>query len=128
MIIYQSCNCVYVAIADINSQPKQKDLCSLITPEYAAHWKVIGSLLGISINILDEIKRTFPNSVILSCNTLWSRWLERDADASWKKLIQVIDSPAVATLITSNTAINFNKTVAVVPPQVLSGKYVYHQV
>ena len=86
----------------LNSQPKLKDLYNLITPEYAAHWKVIGTLLGIKKGILDGIGRNFPSNVNWCCNELLETWLERDTDASWKKIIEVINSPAVASLITAN--------------------------
>ena len=81
------------------SQPKLKDLYNLITPEYAAHWKVIGTLLGIKKGILDGIGRSNVN---WCCNELLETWLERDTDASWKKIIEAINSPAVASLITAN--------------------------
>ena len=101
----------------VNSQPKLKDLYNLITPEYAAHWKVIGTLLSIRKGILVGIERNFPNNVSWCCNELLEKWLERDTNASWKKIIQVIDSPAVTALGTANT------TTAVLPTQDLSGNY-----
>ena len=102
----------------MNSPPKLKDLYNLITPEYAAHWKVIGTLLGIENGIITGIERNFPNNVSWSCNDLLGQWLERDTEASWKKVIQVIDSPAVTSLVlTSSTTF--------VSPQALSGNYLH---
>ena len=86
----------------INSQPKLKDLYNLITPEYAAHWKVIGTLLGIETGILDGIEGANPTNLFWCCNKLLKTWLERDIDVSWKKIIEVINSPAVASLKTAN--------------------------
>ena len=102
----------------INSQPKLKDLYNLITPEYAAHWKVIGTLLGVEKGILVGIERNFPNSVTWCCNELLETWLEKDIEATWKKIIQVIDSSAVTTLVTVSTA-------ALVSSQVFSGNYLH---
>ena len=92
-------------ISVLNSPPKLKDLYNLITPEYAAHWKVIGTLLDIKKGILDGIERNFPNKVEWCCNELLDKWLERDTNATWKKLIEVIDSPAVAASIAANTTV-----------------------
>ena len=102
----------------LNSEPKLKDLYNLITPEYAAHWKVIGILLGIKKGILDGIERNFPSNVSWCCNELLDTWLERDTNASWKKIIEVINSPAVATLLTGNTTVR-------VDPQQGNYKYCY---
>ena len=101
----------------LNSQPKLKDLYNLITPEYAAHWKVIGTLLGIEKGILTGIERNFPNNVSWCCNEFLETWLERNTEVTWKKLIQVIDSPAVTSLVNTSCT-------AVVSPQVVSGNYI----
>ena len=93
---------LFCFISVLNSQPKLKDLYNLITPEYAAHWKVIGTLLGIKKGILDTIEVTFPTNIPRCCNMLLETWLESDTNASWKKIIQIIDSPAVAALIPAN--------------------------
>ena len=98
----------------ISSPPKLKDLNNLITPEYAVHWKVIGTLLGVEKGVLVGIERNFPNNVSWCCNELLEKWLERDTKASWEKIIQVIDSPAVTSLATTSFA-------AVVSPQVIPG-------
>ena len=107
-----------VVLLVLNSEPNLKDLYNLITPEYAAHWKVIGILLGIKKGILDGIERNFPSNVSWCCNELLDTWLERDTNASWKKIIEVINSPAVATLITGNTTVT-------VDPQQGNYKYCY---
>ena len=60
--------------------------------------------MGFETGYLDAIESGFPKNSFWCCNTLLEKWLERDTTASWKKLIEVIDSPAVATLITANTS------------------------
>ena len=99
----------------INSQPKLKDLYNLITPDYAAHWRDIGALLGIKKGILDGIERNFPSNVSWCSNELLEKWLESNKDASWQKLIQAIDKLAVTTSATANLS------TAVISPQSLSG-------
>ena len=100
----------------INTQPKLKDLYNLITPEYAAHWKVIGTLLGIERGIITGIEKNYPNNVSWCCNDLLGQWLERDTEATWKIIIQAIDSPAVTSLVSTSTT-------PVVSSQYLSGNY-----
>ena len=75
---------------------------NLITPEYAAYWKVIGTSLGFETGFLNAIESNYPINSFCCCNTLLEKWLERDVTASWKKIIKVIDSPAV-TALTANT-------------------------
>ena len=94
---------LFCVLLVINSQPKLKDLYNLVTPEYAAHWKFIGTLLGVKKGILDTIEATFPTNIPWCCNKFLETWLERDTEASWKKLIDIINSPAMATLRTPNT-------------------------
>ena len=57
-------------ISVLNSPPKLKDLYNLITPEYAAHWKIIGTLLGIEKGIFwMQLKLVFlpiPFGVVIS--------------------------------------------------------------
>ena len=89
----------------LNSPPKLKDLYNLITPKYAAHWKVIGTLLGIEKGVLDAIEVAYPTNIPWCCNKLLDTWIERDTNATWKKLIEVIDAPAMTTLTAANTTV-----------------------
>lgn len=79
----------------LDSPPKLKDLYNIVTPEYAAHWKVIGILLDISKGYLDGIEKSYPTNTFWCCNKMLESWLEMDTSATWRKLIQIIDSPAV---------------------------------
>ena len=92
----------------LDSPPRLKDLFNIVTPDYAAQWKVIGTLLDISTGRLNGIERSFPANAFWCCNRMLEIWLEIDTSASWKKLIQVIDSPAVmaAGVFSSTTATN----------------------
>ena len=101
----------------VNSQPKLKDLYNLITPEYATNWRNIGILLGIKKNTLDGIEQNCSSNVSWCCNELLEIWLENDADASWKKIIKVIDSSSVVS--TPNT------NIATASQQVLPGKCIF---
>ena len=80
----------------VTTVPKLKDLYQHITPQYAADWKVIGTLLGLPIGELKAIEAGYPTNVKWCCNQMLEKWLEVDPSASWEKLISVIESPAVS--------------------------------
>ena len=87
-------DCFYVFIV-INSRPELKDLLNLITPNYAAHWKDIGTQLGITSGMLNGIETSYRSDAFLCCDKLLEKWHDQDVHASWKK---IIDSVAVAGL------------------------------
>ncbi|XP_065911432.1 protein NLRC3-like isoform X2 [Dysidea avara] len=76
--------------------PLLKDLHNYITPNYAAHWRVIGALLGLSSGTLDIIKYDNHDKAESSCDAMLEKWLEVDPSASWENLLKVIESPAVS--------------------------------
>ena len=86
---------MFYALPVLDSLPKLRHLYNLVTPDYAAHWRIIGTLLGISKGRLDAIERTFPANATWCCNKMLDTWLEIDISATWRKLIEAIDSPAV---------------------------------
>ena len=78
--------------------PKLKDLNHHITPQYAADWKVIGTLLGLPSGELKAIVAGWPTKSKRCCNQMLGLWLEIDSAASWQKLFTVIESPAVSKM------------------------------
>ena len=80
----------------VNTAPLLKDLYQHITPQYAADWKVIGTLLGIPSATLDVIEHDNHYKARECCNAMWIEWLQVDTTASWGKLFAVIESPAVS--------------------------------
>ena len=79
-----------------NSTPLLKDLYQHITPQYAADWKVIGTLLGLPSGRLQAIEAGWPTNVKWCCNQMLEKWLQVDRTASWSKLFTVIESLAVS--------------------------------
>ena len=88
-----SCFCVPAV-----SIPQLKDLHNLVTPDYAAYWRVIGINIGLKVGLLDIIDHDHPNRAEDCCNAVWKQWLDVDPKASWGTLIQVLGSPAVVDL------------------------------
>jgi len=72
-----------------------KDLYAHITPNYVAHWRVIGTLLGLPSGRLDIIEYDNRDKSEPCCNAVLLEWLDVDPSASWEKLFKVIESPAV---------------------------------
>ena len=98
----------------LDAVPQLKDLYNLVTPNYAAHWKTIGTLLDIPAGFLDGIEGAFPINPFWCCNNMLKEWLDTDTSASWRKIILAIDSPAVVS--TSGTIIAPVTTVHPVVP------------
>ena len=83
---------IFVSFTIVNTTPLLKDLYQHITPQYAADWKVIGTLLGLPSGVLHTIKADYPTNAKWCCNEMLEKWLERDITASWGKLLTVIGS------------------------------------
>ena len=80
----------------MNTTPLLKDLYLHITPQYAADWEVIGTLLGLASGGLKAIEAGWPTNIQWCCNQMLKKWLEVDITATWEKLFTVIESPAVS--------------------------------
>ena len=79
----------------VNTTPLLRDLYQHITPQYAADWREIGTLLGLPLGELKAIENGYPTNVKWCCNRMLEKWLEIDITASWGKLFTIIESPAV---------------------------------
>lgn len=62
-----------------------------MTKDYAKHWKQIGLHL-VGVHALDTIEADHPNDVKGCCRTMISQWLDMDTTATWKKLLDAIDT------------------------------------
>ena len=76
----------------VSKVPLLKELYQYITPQYATHWKVIGTQLGLSTGALDIIENDNMYKAVQCCNNMLKKWLEVDTTASWQKLFKVIES------------------------------------
>ena len=91
----------YICSIVLYSRPQLRDLYTLITPNYAAHWKVIGTLLNIPEGRLDAIESGFPTNAVWCCNQMLGLWLKTNASVTWKDMVAVVDSPAVVSSVSS---------------------------
>ena len=89
-------NKLRVFFTTVDTAPLLKDLYQHITPQHAADWKTIETLLGIPIEELEAIEAGYPTNVKWCCNQMWILWLKVDTTASWRKLFTIIESPAVS--------------------------------
>ena len=79
----------------LESRPSHSELVDLVMPHYAAKWKVIGSLLGLSTSVLDIIDHDHGRSAINCCNEMWQRWLDTDTSATWRKILKTLEHKTV---------------------------------
>ena len=77
------------------SRPLLRDLADVVTPHYAAKWRVIGFLLGLSQSALDIIEYDRGRSAINCCIEIWGKWLDSDTSATWRKVLKVLENKAV---------------------------------
>ena len=80
----------------VNTTPLLRDLHNYITPKYAVKWRVIGTQLDLPTETLDVIEYDNHYKARESCNAMLKEWLQMDANASWRNLFTVIESPAVS--------------------------------
>ena len=74
-----------------DNRPLLKQLYKEVIPQYAAHWREIGIMLGFKNNVLDIIQADNPHSVKKCCGIMLEKWLEREPSASWKQLSDAIN-------------------------------------
>ena len=90
-------HCIWSPHTTATSTPLLKDLQNHVTPNYAARWRMIGTQLGLPSGTLDIIEYNNRDRAEPCCNAILKKWLEVDPSASWEKLFEVIESPAVSS-------------------------------
>ena len=88
---------LHTYVVSCTKKPHLNDLQNCITINYAARWREIGTGLELTQGRL-EIIEADHNKSEKKCNAMLSYWLMEKADsATWKKLLSVLDSPAVSS-------------------------------
>ena len=100
--------CIFI-ISVLKSMPELRDLSDLVTPDYAAKWKTIGLLLGLTQAQLDIIENDHGRSAIKSCNEMWGKWLATHTDATWEKVLNSLEHRNVTETENDNVEDNHIK-------------------
>ena len=79
------------------------DSITQIVLPYAMHWKEIGILLDVDSKQLEELEQTCPNDFIRCCKEMINKWLQRDRNASQRKLFASIKLATMTPLQISLT-------------------------
>ena len=75
--------------------PLLKDLSNYIIPWYASRWKKICEGLGLTPEVANSIELDHQGCH-RQCLKMLQKWLQVKADnATWKKLLEILDSPDV---------------------------------
>ena len=72
-------------------KPTEVYLSRLFIEGYAIKWREIGLELNLTSAELDNIQVDYPR-VKERCRTMLNVWLQRDAEASWGKLLNAIQN------------------------------------
>ena len=86
----------------LGSRPSLQQLTDLVIPHYAAKWKVIGLLLGLSQSEIDIIEYDHGRNAINCCIGMWGKWLDTNTSATWRKALDVLERKAVTETEKSN--------------------------
>lgn len=80
----------------VNSKPTKKKLLEHVVACVTPHWYDLGITLlnEDQESHLDVIKSNYTDKMEC-CKEMFWHWLSTTADASWKKLIEALKSPAV---------------------------------
>ena len=83
---------------ELNTRPRLFDVQANISPQVAEDWREIATPLGVPTEELDTIEANFRRDKD-RYNQMLSKWLDIDLDASWQKLYNVIQAPAVLSKV-----------------------------
>ena len=76
---------------ELDKKPHLKELCDIVTPDYAAQWLEIGRHLDIANGELKIIKEDNINKgVKRCCDVMLEKWLEIESEVSWRKIVDSI--------------------------------------
>ena len=72
-------------------RPRVLYLNRLFIEKYAIKWRKIGLELNITSEALDIIEVDYPNKVQERCRVMLEKWLQKDPEASWEKLLHAVE-------------------------------------
>ena len=75
-----------------SERPKLSELSEFVTPEHASDWKTIGCLLQLSSGTIGIIEHDCHHKAVECCNEMFTKWLDIDSKATWKRIKEVLDT------------------------------------
>ena len=69
-----------------DDKPDWCDLNISVIPKFAAHWKTLGSILGLEEHDIDIISKDNANRSIEGCTEMVRKWLKCVYQPTWGKL------------------------------------------
>ena len=89
---------MFLSLTIEHIRPDWKYLITYVVPSVAPNWKVLSKMLLnhdlVKNGYLETIESNSPGKV-KCCKRMFKKWLETDTSASWKKLIEALQSPDV---------------------------------
>ena len=87
----------------VNSKPTKKKLLDHVVARVTPLWYDLGIKLfnEDEESHLDIIKSDHPDT-ITRCKEMFWHWLKTDTTASWQKLIQALQSPAIKLVVVAD--------------------------
>ena len=81
----------------MNSKPTKKKLLDHVLPYVVPHWYLLGVKLlkEDQVSHLDVIKLDHTGDNRMCCMDMFSYWLSTNTDATWKQLIEALQSPSI---------------------------------
>ena len=89
----------------MNTTPTRNELLDHVVPYVAAQWYILGVKLlkNDQGSHLDVIKSDHSGNNQMCCMQMFSYWLNTNTDATWKQLIEALQSPAIKlTVVAAN--------------------------
>ena len=78
----------------VHTRPEIRDVAEYIIPEYAAEWKVLGTVLGLPSETLAAIEYDNRFRCHACSFEMFAKWLDYST-ATWEKLFTALESPAI---------------------------------
>ena len=72
-------------------KPQMKDVQNCVIPQWASHWREMGTQLNIDQHMMSIIERDHPNDCTKCCFEMFLKWLCNNPDACWEDITTAVD-------------------------------------
>ena len=87
-------------------KPQLRELNRIIVPVWAAQWREIGEAIGMlphELEIISENHAYHPRRSEECCKVMFKTWLDKDAQVSWNKIREAINSLSGTSITVEET-------------------------